>query len=99
VKAGRGKLFDILRAEHLLVIRKQRYTETNNSKHWMTKYPNLIRQLELTAPKQLWVADISYLQTVSGNANLYLVNDACSKQIMGYELCTDMKTSSTKKAL
>jgi putative transposase len=65
----------------------------------MRKYPNLTKQLELTAPEQLWVADITYLQTVSSNAYLHLVTDACSKQIMGYEPCTDMKTSSTKKAL
>lgn len=99
VKVGRDRLFDILRAEHLLVVKKHRYTKTTNSKHWMRKYPNLTRQLELTAPEQLWVADITYLQTVSGNEYLHLVTDACSKRIMGYELCTDMKTSSTKKAL
>ena len=99
VKVGRDRFFAILRSEHLLIAKRRKYTKTTNSKHWMRKYPNLTNQLELTGPEQLWVADITYLQTTNGNEYLHLVTDACSKRIMGYELCSDMKTSSTKKAL
>jgi len=99
IKIGRDKLFEILRAEHLLIIKRRKYTKTTNSKHWMRKYPNLTKHLEPTAPEQLWVADITFLQTIHGNEYLHLITDACSKQIMGYELCCDMKTASTKKAL
>ncbi|ARS38295.1 hypothetical protein CA265_22060 [Sphingobacteriaceae bacterium GW460-11-11-14-LB5] len=96
---GRDKLFGILRSQHLLVQRKRKYTRTTDSKHWMRKYPNLTKDLELTMPEQLWVSDITYLQTVAGNEYLHLVTDAGSKLIMGYEVCGDMKAVSTKKAL
>ncbi len=99
ITVGRDKLFGILRSQHLLVQRKSKYTRTTDSKRWMRKYPNLTKGLELTRPEQLWVSDITYLQTVGGNEYLHLVTDSGSKLIMGYEVCGDMKSASTKKAL
>ncbi len=99
IKVGRDKLFSILREEGLLVRKRRKYTKTTNSKHWMKKYPNLTKNLKLVKPEQLWVADITYLQTKQGHEYLHLVTDAYSKQIMGYELADNLKASSTVKAL
>lgn len=99
LKVGRDKLFGILRSEHLLITKRRKYTKTTNSRHWMRKYPNLTKNMELTGPEQLWVSDITYLQTTAKNEYLHLVTDAGSKQIMGYEVCGDMKTESTMRAL
>ncbi len=96
---GRDKLFSILRQEGLLINRKRKYKVTTNSKHWLRKYPNLIRGVELKRPEQLWVADITYIDTLDGNIYLHLITDAYSKKIMGYELCDNMETASTLKAL
>ena len=100
IHIGRDKLFSILRKENLLVSKKRRYTVTTNSKHWLRKYPNLTRNISLERPEQLWVADITYIDTaVDGNAYLHLITDAYSKQIMGYELCNNMEAASTLRAL
>jgi len=99
IHVGRDKLFSILREEGLLVSKKRKYTVTTNSKHWLRKYPNLIRGMYPDRPEQLWVADITYVDTLDGNAYLHLVTDAYSKQIMGYELCSNMEANSTLKAL
>lgn len=100
ISIGRDQLFCWLRAEGLLVYKKKRYTVTTNSKHWMRKYPNRIKGLTINRPEQLWVADITYLDTAEdGNIYLHLVTDAYSKQIMGYELCDNMEATSTLKAL
>lgn len=100
ISIGRDQLFSWLREDGLLVYKKKRYTVTTNSKHWMRKYPNLIKGLVIKRPEQLWVADITYLDTADdGNIYLHLVTDAYSKQIMGYELCSNMEASSTLKAL
>ena len=58
---GRDKLFSILREEGLLVPKKRRYTKTTNSKHWMRKYPNLVKTTAVYRPEQVWVADITYI--------------------------------------
>lgn len=99
IKVGRDKLFDILRQEGLLVRKRRKYTKTTNSKHWMKKYPNLTKSFNLNKPEQLWVADITYLQTKQGHEYLHLITDAYSKQIMGYELTDNLKASSTVRAL
>ncbi len=97
---GRDKLFDLLRSEGLLICKRRRYTVTTNSKHWMRKYPNLIKDTELVRPEQVWVADITYIDTnEDGHGYLHLITDAYSKQIMGYELCGNMEAASTLKAL
>ena len=99
IKVGRDKLFTILRQEDLLIVKRRKYTKTTHSQHWMRKYPNLIKDLKLVRAEQLWVADITYLQTKKGYEYLHLITDACSKRIMGYELADDLKASSTIKAL
>jgi len=100
ISIGRDQLFCWLRSQGLLIYKKRRYTVTTNSKHWMRKYPNLIKALVISRPEQLWVADITYLDTAEdGTAYLHLITDAYSKQIMGYEICNNMEATSTLKAL
>lgn len=97
---GRDWLFSWLRSQGLLIYKKKRYTITTNSKHWMRKYPNIIKGITINRPEQVWVADITYLDTAEdGNVYLHLVTDAYSKKIMGYELCNNMEAASTLKAL
>ncbi|GHE81266.1 hypothetical protein GCM10011501_06740 [Thalassotalea profundi] len=49
-------------------------------------------------PEQLWVADITYLPTATGNTYLSLVTDAFSRKIVGYHVDDNMKTDSVKLA-
>ena len=99
IAVGRDKLFSILREEQLLIIKKKRYTKTTDSKHWMHKYPNLIKGLQLMHPEQIWVADITWLAIKSNYCYLHLITDAYSKKIMGYELSDSLNATNTIKAL
>ena len=99
IKMGRDVLFDFLRAEHLLIIPKRSYVKTTNSKHWMKKYPNLIEQVSVERPEQVWVSDITYIKTDEGHHYLSLITDAYSKKIMGYELCKNLSVEGPLKAL
>lgn len=99
LKIGRDKLFRILREEDLLVRSKKRYAKTTDSRHWMRKHPNLMKDIVPTRPEQYWVADITYLETQEQFYYLHLLTDAYSKRIMGYELCDNLSAESTVKAL
>ena len=99
IKIGRDKLFNFLRDENLLAYKRKKYHKTTNSKHWMRKYPNKIRDLEIFRPEQVWVADITYLQVQKKHYYLHLITDAYSKKIMGYQLANNMMTIETAKAL
>jgi len=86
IKMGRDQLFDLLRFHGLLMRRRKRMVKTTDSHHWLKKYPNLIKELVLSAGEQLWVSDITYIRTLQGFNYLSLITDAYSRKIMGYAL-------------
>lgn len=98
LKVGRDKLFVILRNHDLLIRHKRKYVTTTDSNHWLRKYPNRSKQLQVTAPEQLWVSDITYIQTDEGNCYLNLVTDAYSRKIMGYSIADNMTAEAMKTA-
>ena len=99
IKMGRDKLFSFLRSEHLLVPNRKKYHKTTNSKHWMRKYPNLIKDVEINRPEQVWVADITYLRVKQKHYYLHLITDAYSKRIVGFKLSDNMQATTTLEAL
>jgi transposase InsO family protein len=99
IQLGRDALFSLLRNNCLLIRRRRRKTITTWSNHPFRKYPNLIRHLELTAPNQLWVSDITYLKTQQGFVYLSLITDAYSRKIVGYDAASNLEAVNTLKAL
>jgi transposase InsO family protein len=99
IKMGRDVLFNFLRAEHLLIKPKKSYVKTTNSRHWMKKHPNLIKEIAINGPEQVWVSDITYIKTDKGHEYLSLITDAYSKKIMGYELLENLSTAGPLNAL
>lgn len=99
IVVGRDKLFSILGEEQLLIVKKKRFTKTTDSRHWMHKYPNLIKGLQLINPEQIWVADITWLNIKNDYCYLHLITDAYSKKIMGYEVSDNLAATNTIKAL
>jgi putative transposase len=91
IKIGRDAFFDILAANKLLVRRRKRKVITTFSKHRFRKYPNLIRDLLITHPNQVWVSDITYWLTQAGYLYISLITDAYSRRIMGYEVAQSLE--------
>lgn len=96
---GRDKLFGILRANNLLIKPRKQYRKTTDSKHWLKKHVNLVENLKVVKPEQVWVADITYIPTKEGHNYLSLITDAYSKKIMGYHLSEDLSAAGCLKAL
>jgi transposase InsO family protein len=99
ISMGRDVLFKLLKAEHLLIKPKRSYVKTTDSTHWMKKYPNIAKNLTVTAPEQLWVSDITYIKTDTGHQYLSLITDAYSKKIMGYQLLDNLTSQGPLNAL
>jgi putative transposase len=99
LKVGRDKLFFILRNMGLLIKPRKSYHKTTDSKHWMKKHRNLVEDLLIYRPEQVWVSDITYIPTSSGHSYLSLVTDAYSKKIMGYHLAEDLRAEGPVEAL
>jgi transposase InsO family protein len=99
LRIGRDKFFTILKTNHLLIKPKRSYHITTNSHHHFKKHKNLVENLEVKRPEQVWVSDITYLGKRSNPCYLSLVTDAYSKQIMGYNVAANLNAESSLKAL
>ncbi len=98
-KVGRDKLFDILRANRLLIKPRRPYHLTTNSHHRFRKHKNLVEGMEVTRPEEIWVSDITYIGDSNRHLYLSLVTDAYSKKIMGYDLSDSLDTQGPLNAL
>ncbi len=99
ITIGRDKLHDILYSYGLTVKKKRRRTITTMSRHWLRKYPNLIKEVVVKAPEEIWVSDITYITLKEGFSYLSLVTDAYSRKIMGYYLSSSLDHTGCLKAL
>ena len=99
VKIGRDRLFDLLRDNDMLVRRKKASFKTTNSYHHFHKYNNLIKDLKITKPNQVWVSDITYIRTVKGFSYLALITDLYSRKIVGYDVSDSLELAGCLRAL
>jgi len=96
---GRDAFFNLLRS-HGLHVRKRKFRAvTTNSYHWLHKYPNLIKGLSPERPNHLWVSDITYINTENGFLYLYLITDAYSRKIIGWQLSDNLGSDNAILAL
>lgn len=99
LKVGRDRLFDVLRAHDMLVKRKRSSCKTTDSYHRFHKYNNLVKDMEVTAPNQVWVSDITYIRTVNGFCYLALITDMYSRKIVGYDISDSLELIGCLRAL
>ena len=99
IKMGRDSLYELLRRHGKLIRYRRRKPYTTDSNHPYRKYPNLIRDLQLTAPGRLWVSDITYIRLVHGFAYLSIITDAYSHKIVGYKLHPSLHSQGAIEAL
>ena len=90
IHANHKKVLRIMRETSLLVQIK-RYTQaTTNSKHGWRRYPNLVRDVPITRPDQMWSADITYIRLRRGFVYLAVVLDVYTRSIRGWALGQDL---------
>ena len=81
------------------VKRKRARRHTTDSDHDGPRFPNLVRDLEVVRPDQVWVADITYIRLARGFVYLAVVMDVFTRAIRGWELRRDLDRSLTVTAL
>jgi putative transposase len=91
VSVGRDRLFTCLRESGRLVKRKRRATQTTYSRHSYAVAPNRLKAIDVTAPRQVIVSDITYLRLARGAfAYLFLVTDLYARHIVGWHVSRDL---------
>ena len=64
LKVGSDTLFNILREHEMLTLGKEYSAKTTNSYLRFYKYNNIIKELKINRPNQVWASDISYIKTI-----------------------------------
>jgi putative transposase len=96
---NRKRVQRLMRADNLLVVRKQRFVLTTDSQHGYAVYPNLAARVNLTGVNQLWVADITYVRLRETFLYVAVVMDAYSRRVVGWELAEDLRAELALRAL
>ena len=99
LKVGRDTLFNVLRKHNMLTHRKKTSARTTNSYHRFYKYNNIIKDVKVVRPNQVWVSDITYIRTIKGFCYLALITDMHSRKIVGYDLSDSLELKGCVRAL
>lgn len=86
--------------EGSLVVDVRRYCRnTTNSRRGYGRYPNLIKQLEIVRPDQVWCADLTSIRLECEFIYLAVVLDIFTRAIRGWELARHLTEELTKTAV
>jgi transposase InsO family protein len=99
VTIGRDRFIEVLRAHGLLVERKRTWPRTTQSRHTLSVFGNLVADLELTAPNQVWVSDLTYIRTDEGFLYAAVVMDRFSRKIVGAHISDSLEAQGCIRAL
>lgn len=91
---GRDRFEAIARDAGYTVPRKRTFMKTTNSLG-VTRFKNLIQDVELTHVNQVWVSDITYYRLFEEFTYITLIMDLYSRFIVGWSLAEDLRTTST----
>jgi putative transposase len=77
----------------------KRTTRTTNSNHAFPRYPNLVKDLEISMPDQVWVADITYIRLHREFVYLAVLMDVFTRCLRGWHLGRSLDQGLTLAAL
>jgi putative transposase len=96
---GRDRVLRYMREDHLLCRPRRAFVATTDSRHEQKVFPNLARELVVTQPDQLWVADITYIRLLREFVYLAILLDAFSRRVIGWALERHLMTELALSAL
>jgi len=91
---GRDRFEAFCREEGFMVEVKRNFRRTTNSLG-VTRFPNLILGLEVTAVNQVWVSDITYFEMPGKFYYLTFIMDLFSRRIIAYSESNNLLTQHT----
>lgn len=80
----------LMRLLNIQSIAPKPYTSKANKQH--VKYPYLLKDMDITAPNQVWCTDITYIRLGSGFVYLTAVMDWHTRYVLSWEISTTMET-------
>jgi putative transposase len=86
LQVNHKRVVRLMREDNLLAIRNRRFILTTDAAHELEVYLNLAKRMSLTAPNQLWVADLTYIRLNQDFVYLAVILDKWSRRVVGWAL-------------
>jgi putative transposase len=96
---NRKRVLRMMQEDNLLAIRTRKFVRTTDSEHPFEIFLNLAKRMELTAPNQLWVADLTYIRLQQEFVYMAVVLDAFSRRVVGWALNRSLRSTVAVDAL
>ena len=96
---NRKRVRRIMAKKELLRPVKRRKRRTTDSQHPYPRYPNLVKELEIAHPDQVWVSDITYIRLHQEYVYLAIIMDVFTRSIRGWCLSRTLDQELTLMAL
>lgn len=96
---NRKRIQRLMRKYKLLQPLRRQKRRTTDSDHPYPRYPNLVKNLVVYAPEQVWVSDITYIRLGEGFVYLAIVMDVYTRAIRGWHLSKSLDQELTLAAL
>ena len=84
---------------NLQIRTKSKKRRTTDSEHGFPRYPNLVQDLEVVRPDQVWVSDITYIRLYDEFVYLAVIMDVFTRDIRGWNLERSLDQTLTLRAL
>jgi len=98
VRCGENRVARLMRENELAARRKKAFRPRTTTAGERVA-PNLIKDLEPSAPDQVWVSDITYVGTLEGWLFLAVILDLFSRKVVGWKLGETMEAELVVRAL
>ena len=99
VVIGETKLRRIIERFELQFKHKKRFVATTDSNHSHKVPPNLIEEMTIDGPNQVWTVDITYIRINTGFVYLAVVLDLFSRKVIGWAISKRIDGNLTIDAL
>ena len=96
---NRKRVQRIMAERQLLRPIKKRKRRTTDSQHPYPRYRNLVKDLEVTHPEQVWVSDITYIRLQDDFVYLAIIMDVFTRALRGWCLSRSLDQALTLTAL
>ena len=99
MQVNRKRVWRIMAQKGLLRPVKRSKKRTTDSEHPYPRYPNLVKELDITCPDQVWVSDITYIRLEREFVYLAIILDVFTRAIRGWCLSRTLDQELTLTAL
>ena len=95
-RVSRPRVARIMKAHNLFARRKRRFKLTTDSNHNYPIAPNMLEQdFKVSRQNEVWVSDITYIETKQGWVYLTVIIDLFQRRVVGWSMSESLSTDDT----